>query len=243
MERLQKVIASSGVTSRRKAEELILEGKVKVNGVVVNELGTKVSSKDDVEVSGVSIKKEDKVYYLLNKPRGVVTTTKDEFNRPTVIDLIDDNRRVYPVGRLDYDTTGALILTNDGDLANRLIHPKNEIDKVYVVKVKGIPSPSDLMKLKKGVIIDGFKTSKSRVKLRKTDKKTGTAIVEITIHEGKYHQVKRMFETVNLEVLKLKRERIAFLDLKGLTSGEYRRLTPKEVSKLYNETENYEQKN
>jgi len=240
MERLQKVIAASGVTSRRKAEELIVDGKVKVNGVVVTELGTKVSSKDEIEVNGISIKKEDKVYYLLNKPRGVVTTTKDELNRQTVIDLIAEDRRIYPVGRLDYDTTGALILTNDGDFANKLIHPRNEIDKVYVAKLKGVPSPSDLMKLKKGVIIDGVKTSRSRVKLRKTDKKAGTSIVELTIHEGKYHQVKRMFEAVGLEVLKLKRERIAFLDLKGLNSGEYRRLTPKEVSKLYNETQNCE---
>lgn len=240
MERLQKVIAASGVTSRRKAEELIVAGKVKVNGVVVTELGTKVSGKDEIEVNGISIKKEDKVFYLLNKPRGVVTTTKDEFNRQTVIDLIDDDRRIYPVGRLDYDTTGALILTNDGDFANRLIHPRNEIDKVYVAKIKGVPTPSDLMKLKKGIVIDGVKTSRSRVKLRKIDKKSGTSIVELTIHEGKYHQVKRMFEAVGLEVLKLKRERIAFLDLKGLNSGEYRRLTPKEVSKLYNETQNCE---
>ncbi len=233
MERLQKVIAESGYTSRRKAEELIKDGKVKVNGIIIKELGTKVSSSDEIIVNDQILTIEEKVYYLLNKPREVVTTTSDEYNRKTVIDLIDTDKRIYPVGRLDYDTTGLLILTNDGELANRLMHPSNEIDKVYIAKIEGILTPKEMMELKNGVVIDGVKTSKSRVKVRKVDKSNNTSIVEITIHEGKNHQVKRMFEAVGKEVIKLKRERIAFLDLTGLNSGEYRKLNHKEVSKLY----------
>ena len=233
MERLQKVIASCGVASRRKAEELILAKKVRVNGEVVSELGIKVSEKDIVEVNGQRLNREEKVYYLLNKPRGVITSTSDDLGRKTVISLIGDDKRIYPVGRLDYDTTGALILTNDGEFANMMMHPSNNIDKVYVAKIKGILLPSEIMQLKNGVMIDGFKTSKAKVKVKRIDKDTNTSIVEITIHEGKNHQVKKMFEAVGKEVVKLKRERIAFLDLTGLASGEYRKLSHKEVSKLY----------
>ena len=233
MERLQKVIAASGVTSRRKAEELITQGKVMVDGVVIDELGYKVNGNEEIIVDGIKINKEDKVYYLLNKPRGVVTTTSDDKGRKTVLDLIDDNRRIYPVGRLDYDTTGALILTNDGEFANNLMHPKNEIDKVYIAKISGFLTPSDVMSLKKGVVIDGVKTSRAKVRVRKTDKETRTSIVELTIHEGRNHQVKNMFKAIGYEVLKLKRERIAFLDVKNLASGEYRVLNSKEVKQLY----------
>ena len=233
MERLQKVIAQSGVASRRKAEELILAKKVMVNGVVVSELGVKVSEKDEVVVNGVKINREEKVYYLLNKPRGVITSTSDEKGRNTVVSLINEDKRIYPVGRLDYDTTGALILTNDGEFANMMMHPSNKIDKVYVAKIKGVLLPSEIMALKNGVLLDGVKTAKSKVKVKKIDKENNTSIVELTIHEGKNHQVKRMFEAVDKEVLKLKRERIAFLDLRGLNSGEYRKLSHKEVSKLY----------
>ena len=233
MERLQKVIAQSGVASRRKAEELILAKKVKVNGDIVSELGVKVSEKDIIEVNGTRLNREEKVYYLLNKPRGVITSTSDDKGRATVISLINEEKRIYPVGRLDYDTTGALILTNDGEFANMMMHPSNNIDKVYVAKIKGILSPSEQMQLKNGVVIDGFKTSKAKVKVKKMDKANNTSIVELTIHEGKNHQVKKMFESVGKEVLKLKRERIAFLDLRGLTSGQYRKLSHKEVSQLY----------
>lgn len=233
MERLQKIIAASGIASRRKAEELIANGKVMVDGVVVTEMGYKVSDGAEVIVNGTKLEKEDKVYYLLNKPRGVVTTTSDDKGRKTVIDLIDDNRRIYPVGRLDYDTTGALILTNDGEFANNLMHPKNEIDKVYIAKINGFLTPSDLMTLKNGVVIDGKKTSKAKVKVRKIDKETRTSIVELVIHEGRNHQVKNMFSVLGYEVLKLKRERIAFLDITNLNSGEYRLLNPKEVKQLY----------
>jgi 23S rRNA pseudouridine2605 synthase len=231
--RLQKYLADCGVASRRKAEELILAKKVMVNGEVVSELGVKVSDKDEVIVNGVKINREEKVYYLLNKPRGVITSTSDERGRSTVISLISEDKRIYPVGRLDYDTTGALILTNDGDFANMMMHPSNNIDKVYIAKIKGVLLPSEIMMLKNGVVLDGVKTSKAKVKVKKIDKDTNTSIVEITIHEGKNHQVKRMFEAVDKEVLKLKRERIAFLDLRGLNSGEYRKLSHKEVSKLY----------
>ncbi len=233
MERLQKVIANSGLTSRRKAEELILQGKVKVNDIVIKELGFKVNEKDEIKVDNILLEKEQKVYYLLNKPRGVVSTTDDEKNRKTVVSLINTAHRIYPVGRLDYDTTGLILLTNDGEFANFMMHPKNKIDKVYVAKIKGKLSPVSLMKLKSGVIIDDFKTSRSKVKVKNYDYKTNTSIVEIIIHEGKNHQVKKMFEAVGHEVLKLKRERVAFLTLDGLASGEYRNLTIKEVKQLY----------
>ena len=233
MERLQKVIASSGITSRRKAEELIIAGKVKVNGEVVTELGTKVTDKDRIEVDNVLIAKEVKEYYLLNKPRGVVTTTSDDKGRKTVVDLIPTNARIYPVGRLDYDTTGVLLLTNDGDFANILMHPASEVEKVYMAKLKGIIKGEHINALKDGIKLDDQIVKPSRVKLKKVDTKTNTCMVQITIHEGKNHQVKRMFEAVGFEVLKLKREREAFFDLKDLQSGEFRKLTPKEVAKVY----------
>ena len=236
MERLQKVISNSGYTSRRKAEELILQGLVKVNGKTIYELGVKVDSNDLIEVDGYIIKNENKVYYLLNKPRGIITSTSDDKGRKTVVDLIDTNVRIYPVGRLDYDTTGAIILTNDGELANLIMHPKSKIDKVYIAKINGLIGKSQLQKLEKGVFIDGKKTSKSRARIKSYDKKTDTSIVELTIHEGRNHQVKKMFEALGYQVLKLKKERISFLDINNLKSGEYRILNPKEVKKLYNET-------
>ena len=235
MERLQKVIAQAGIASRRKAEELIIEGKVKVNGEVVTELGTKVSEKDEVLVNNRPIAKETKEYYLLNKPRGVVTTTSDDKNRKTVVDLIDTKMRIYPIGRLDYDTTGILLLTNDGEFANAIMHPRNKIDKRYIAKVNGLIGKEQIMKLQKGILVDGKVTEKAQAKIKKYDKKTNTSIVELIIHEGRNHQVKKMFEAIGYTVLKLKREQISFLDLSGLKSGEYRMLNPKEVKKLYNE--------
>lgn len=236
MERLQKVISNSGYTSRRKAEELILKGLVKVNGNTVYELGVKVSPSDLIEIDGYILKNENKVYYLLNKPRGIITSTSDDKGRKTVVDLINTNVRIYPVGRLDYDTTGALILTNDGELANLIMHPKSQIDKVYIAKVKGLIGKVQILKLQNGVIVDGVKTSKSKARILSYDKKTDTSIVELTIHEGRNHQVKKMFNAIGYDVLKLKRERIAFLSIKDMKSGDYRLLNPKEVKKLYNET-------
>ena len=174
------------------------------------------------------------IKFIIYKPRFVVTTAKDELGRKTVVDLIDEDKRIYPVGRLDYDTTGVLLLTNDGELTNKLIHPKNNIEKVYLAKLKGVIKGEDINKLKSGVIIDERKTKPSRVKLKKYDKKTNTSMVEIIIHEGRNHQVKKMFEAVGYEVLKLTRTRFAFLDCKSLKSGEYRKLTFKEVKRLYN---------
>lgn len=238
MERLQKIIANSGYCSRRKAEKLILDGKVKVNGTTVKEMGFKAEYNDIVEVEGNLINKnEDKVYYLLNKPRGIITSVNDDKNRKTVVDLIDTDKRIYPVGRLDYDTTGLIILTNDGELTNLLIHPRNNIDKLYIAKIKGIPTKEELQKLQRGVFIDNKKTSPAKAKIKKIDKKNNCSVVQLIIHEGKNHQVKKMLQAIGYEVLKLKREKVSFLDLSGLRSGEYRELTLKEVKKLYNETQ------
>ncbi len=233
MERLQKVIASSGVCSRRKAEELIINGKVKVNGKTVTLLGTKVDNKDEIIVDGKLLVKEEKEYYLLNKPRGIITSTSDDKGRTTVVDLIDTTSRIYPVGRLDYDTTGALLLTNDGEFANILTHPKNNIDKVYLAKLNGIIKGEQINTLKKGIMLDNVLVKPSRVKLKKVDSTKNTSMVEITIHEGKNHEVKRLFESVGFLVDKLTRERIGIFNLEGLKSGEYRKLTLKEVQIVY----------
>lgn len=233
MERLQKVIAEAGIASRRKAEELIVNGKVKVNGKVITELGTKVDSKDEIEVNDKLISKEEKEYYLLNKPRGVITSTSDDKGRTTVVDLISTTARIYPVGRLDYDTTGALLLTNDGEFANILTHPKNNIDKVYLAKLNGIIKGEQINKLKDGVMLDNVLVKPSRVKLKKVDPTKNTSMVEITVHEGKNHEVKRLFESVGFLVDKLTRERIGIFNLEGLKSGEYRKLTLKEIQIVY----------
>jgi 23S rRNA pseudouridine2605 synthase len=234
MERLQKVIANLGYCSRRRAEQLILEGKVKVDGKIVSELGTKIKGNERIEVENTILdNNKNYEYYLLNKPREVVSTTKDEYNRKTVIDLIDTKTRIYPVGRLDYDTTGLILLTNDGVLANKLMHPSSNIEKTYIAKVDGIVSGYAIKKLRNGIVIDGKKTSKAHVKLKSVDKKTEKSIVELTIHEGKNHQVKKMFESVGYKVIKLRRERYAIFNIKELKTGEYRKLTNKEIAIFY----------
>lgn len=233
MERLQKIIAESGYTSRRKAEELITKGKVMVNGKIVTELGTKANYGDDILIEGKKIEKEEKEYFLFNKPRGVITSTSDDKGRKVVTDFFESNKRLYPVGRLDYDTTGLLIVTNDGELANLLMHPSNDIEKVYIAKVKGIIKGEDIRSLKEGVVIDNTKCIPKKVKLRKTDKKTNTSIVEIIISDGKNHEVKKLLENIGFEVEKLKREKIAFLTLGNLNSGEYRKLNIKEIKQLF----------
>lgn len=232
MERLQKIIANSGYTSRRKAEELIRNGKVKVNGNVVLELGTKVSDTDIIQVEGnVLEKNEKKVYYLLNKPRGVISSVVDDKNRKTVVSFINTELRIYPIGRLDYDTTGLLLLTNDGCLANKLMHPKNEVEKKYIAKIEGVLSPSEFYGLKKGILIEGRKVIPTHLKVRKQTE--DSQIVEIGIVEGRNHIVKKIFESLGHKVSKLKRESYAFLTLGNLKSGEYRELSLKEVKKLY----------
>ncbi|MBM7584401.1 23S rRNA pseudouridine2605 synthase [Bacillus pakistanensis] len=233
MERLQKVIAHAGVASRRKAEELILEGKVKVNGQTTKELGTKVGGSDRIEVNGVQIERENKVYYLLYKPRGVISAASDDKNRKVVTDFFHEiNERIYPVGRLDYETSGILLLTNDGDFANMLMHPRYEIDKTYVARLKGIPPKAKLRELERGIQLEDGKTAPAKIKALSIDKKQNKSIIEITIHEGRNRQVRRMFEAIGFPVQKLKRERFAFLTLQGLNAGEARELTPHEVKQL-----------
>lgn len=233
MERLQKVIAQAGIASRRKAEQLILDGLVKVNGKVVTELGTKVSPMDKVEVNGIPVEREEPVYYLFYKPRGVISSVKDDKGRKVVTDFLHEtDKRVYPVGRLDYDTSGILLLTNDGDFAHLMMHPKSEIEKVYIAKVKGIPARENLKKLAKGIELEDGLTAPAKVKVLSIDKKKKTAIIEITIHEGRNRQVRRMFEKIGHPVMKLKREKYGFLTLNGLNAGEMRELTPHEVKQL-----------
>lgn len=233
MERLQKVIAHAGIASRRKAEQLIVEGKVKVNGKVVTELGVKVSPQDRIEVDGIPLEREEPVYYLLYKPRGVICSVKDEKGRKVVTDFFKHvNKRIYPIGRLDYDTSGLLLLTNDGEFANLLMHPRYEIEKVYIAKVKGIPAREKIKQLEKGVMLEDGITAPAKAKVLSIDKRKQTAIVELHIHEGRNRQVRRMFEAIGHPVLKLKRERYAFLDLKGMNPGDYRELSPHEVKQL-----------
>ncbi|NRG44237.1 rRNA pseudouridine synthase [Bacillus sp. CRN 9] len=233
MERLQKVIAHAGIASRRKAEELIAEGRVKVNGKIVKEQGVKVSPSDKVEVDGIPVEREQPVYFLLYKPRGVLSAVSDDKGRQVVTDYFSDvEQRVYPVGRLDYDTSGLLILTNDGEFANLLMHPRNEVEKVYVAKVKGIPTKESLRTLQRGVKLEDGKTAPARAKVISADKKKQTAIIELVIHEGRNRQVRRMMEAIGHSVLKLKRERYGFLTLKGLSAGEGRELSAHEVKQL-----------
>jgi 23S rRNA pseudouridine2605 synthase len=236
MERLQKVIAASGVASRRKAEELILAKKVMVNGQVVSDLGVKVSDKDIILVNGEKISKEEKVYYALNKPSGYVTTVSDEFDRKTVLDLFlpeDLEKRIFPIGRLDYDTQGILLLTNDGELANKLISPASHVEKEYLARVEGKVNEAALAKLKRGVVIDGYKTLPADVYVREYNKATNSSLVDITIVEGKNHQVKKMCEAVGFPVKRLTRIRFGCISTEGLGKGNYRKLKIHEVKKLY----------
>ncbi len=233
MERLQKVIANAGITSRRKAEDFILQGRVKVNGQVVRKLGTKVKEKDVVEVDDVPIEKEEPVYYLFYKPRGVISAVADDRGREVVTDYFEEvEARIFPVGRLDYDTSGILLVTNDGEFAHLMMHPKSKIKKTYIAKVVGKPSKEALEALRRGIVIDGRKTAPAKVKLKSVRRKTNRSIVELTIHEGRYHQVRKMFETIGHPVEKLKREKYGFLTLDGLAPGEKRPLKPVEVKKL-----------
>lgn len=234
MERLQKVIANSGYTSRRNAEKLILDGRVSVNGTIITELGTKVSATDQIMVDGTLISSDTKkVYYLLNKPREVISSASDEKGRRTVVDLIDTTERIYPIGRLDYDTTGLIILTNDGDLTNHLSHPKNNVKKTYLAKIEGILSKEDIIALKKGVVIDGRRVNTSNFKVKHKDIEKNTSLVEITIVEGRNHIVRNIFSELKHDVIKLTRTNYAFLSADNLKSGEYRELTLKEVKKLF----------
>ena len=239
LERLQKRIANSGYTSRRKAETLIADGKVKVNGEVVTELGTKVKPSDTVEVEGIKIEQEDKMYILFYKPTQVITSVSDDRGRTVVTDYFDDlETRIYPVGRLDYDTSGLLLLTNDGEFTNLMTHPRYHIQKKYVAKLKGYLMREEVKALEHGIELeDGF-TQPAQVKVKKQDKEKNTTLVEITISEGRNRQVRRMFEHFGHKVDKLTRIEFGNLNLKGLNAGEGRVLSPHEVKVLRHMAEN-----
>lgn len=232
MTRLNKYLADCGVGSRRECDNLIRDGRVKINDRVAT-LGSFVSDGDKISVDGKRVANKPKnCYVLLNKPKGCVTTVKDDRGRKTVMDFVDVKARLFPVGRLDYDTEGLLILTNDGDLANRLTHPSSEIGKTYVARISGELSEVERSKLEKGVLVDGVMTAKARVKILEKD--VHHTRCEITIHEGRNHQVKKMFEAVGKEVEFLKRIAIGDLRLGGLKRGEYRFLKDEEVDYLKN---------
>ena len=232
--RLQKYLAECGVASRRKCEQYILDGKVKVNGNIVTELGTKVNKNDIVEFQKKKVKIQDeKIYILLNKPIGYVTTVKDQFKRDTVLDLVKINKRIVPVGRLDMYTSGALILTNDGDFVNVLTHPKHEIKKTYNVTVAGKVIAEEVELLKKGVEIDNeYITKPAKVKILKIDEEKNISRIQITIHEGKNRQVRKMCEAIGKKVIALHRSKIGNIDVKNLKLGTWRYLTQKEISDL-----------
>lgn len=235
--RLQKYIANSGYCSRRKAEELILNGKVYVNGIIVTELGTKVDSdKDEVIINNKRLKLiKGYSYILLNKPVGYVTTAKDQFDRPTVLDLVGGaGNGLLPVGRLDMYTSGALILTNDGDFIYKVTHPKHEIEKTYNATVRGIITDEDVEKLKKGVEIGDYISGKAKVRILKIDKEKNISRVEITIHEGKNREVRKMCEAVGKKVIALHRSKIGQIEVKSLKIGEWRYLSDKEIDTLKN---------
>ena len=232
--RLQKFLANSGICSRRKAEEYILAGKVKVNGKIITELGTKVNpAKDEVTFEGKVVKNvEDKIYILLNKPIGYVTTAKDQFNRETVLDLINIKEKVVPVGRLDMYTSGALILSNDGEFIYKVTHPKYEIEKAYNVTLKGNVTEEEIKALEKGVKIEDYVSGKAKVKILKIDEEKDVSRIEIIIHEGKNREVRKMCNAIGKKVLALHRSRIGNLNVKDLKIGEWKYLNNKQIESL-----------
>lgn len=231
-ERLQKYMAKCGVASRRKCEEIILQGRVKVNNEIINELGYKVDiNNDKITVDNKKIElEENKVYIALNKPEGYVSTVKDEKGRETIIDLIKVKERIYPIGRLDYDTSGLILLTNDGDIYNKIIHPREEKNKIYIADIKGIPSKEDIEKFQKGINIDGYITAPASMEILRSNREC--AEVKIIIHEGRNRQIRKMCEAINHPVLRLKRVQIGSIELNNLPKGEWRFLTEEEINYL-----------
>ena len=229
--RLQKYLADAEIASRRKAEQLILEGKIKVNGEIITQLGTKITpKKDKVEYKGKEVvQDEELVYILLNKPIGYVTTVKEQFGRPSVLELVKTSKRLVPAGRLDMYTSGALILTNDGDFVYKVTHPKHEIDKTYNATIKGIITKQEVENLEKGVKIEDYVTKTAKVKILKTDKEKNQSRVQITIHEGKNRQVRKMCEAVGHKVIALHRSKIGKIEVKDLKIGKWRYLSKKEA--------------
>ncbi len=234
LERLQKVLAKAGVASRRRAEELIRQGKVRVDGKVVTEMGTKVDPEtQNIECKGVAlVSREEKVYILLHKPTGYLSTVDDPQGRPIVTDLLKNiKERVYPVGRLDLNTEGALLLTNDGELSQKILHPSHEVNKTYVAKVKGVPGKKKLHALSKGIELEGRKTWPASIKVLKTEAQS--TVIQIIIHEGRKRQVRKMFEAIGHPVLALKRTAYGQLELGGLGPGKYRFLTPRDIKFIF----------
>lgn len=231
--RLQKYLADCGIASRRKSEEYILQNKISVNDRIVNTLGTKINpNKDIVKFAGKIVKQKNKyIYILINKPVNYITSAKDEKNRPIVLDLITDvEERIYPVGRLDSDTSGLLLLTNDGDLTYKLTHPKSETPKTYIAKIKGIPNSKDMEKFKKGLKIENYTTAPAKIELVQVKDKN--SIVKITITEGRNRQIRKMCDMIGHAVITLKRISIDKLELGDLSEGTYRHLTKKEINSL-----------
>lgn len=235
MERLQKVIAAAGVASRRKAEQLILDGRVEVNDKIVTELGVKVSAKDQIRVDGKMLLQEEKCYYLLNKPKGYVSAVSDDKDRRVVTELLTDvKERIYPVGRLDYNTSGLLLLTNDGEFAQLMMHPKFKMPKTYIALINGFLSREQIRELKAGIVLeDGYKTGRTEIKVLQFDKAHDTSKVQITIYEGRNHQVRKMFAAIDKTVKSLNRTSFGTLKLDHIPKGHYRELTKQEVKRLY----------
>lgn len=230
-ERIQKYLARCGVASRRKAEELVLSGKVKVNGSVIKEIILIDPEKDTVEVEGKKVKPEERrVYIMLNKPTGVITSAKDQFGRRTVLDLVNVKERIFPVGRLDYDTSGLIILTNDGEVANKLMHPSKEVSKVYVAEVLGVPTKEEMDKFKRGLKIEDYVTAPADIKILKNLGRT--SVIEVIIHEGRNRQVRKMCDAIGHKVIKLKRIKIGEIELGNLKEGEWRYLNQNEIEYL-----------
>ncbi|GAA0108883.1 pseudouridine synthase [Clostridium tertium] len=235
-ERLQKYMARCGVASRRKCEEIILSNKVKINDNIVNELGVKIDpSKDKVFYNGKRIlPEENKLYIMLNKPEGYITSVKDEKGRKTILDLVKVNERIYPIGRLDYDSSGLILLTNDGDIYNKIIHPRVEVEKKYIALCKGVFSDEEIKKFENGIDIGGYITANAKIKLidKEKDKKTNAvnSLVEIIIHEGKNRQIRKMCSALGHEVITLKRVAVGDIKLGYLKRGEWRNLTEDELN-------------
>ena len=233
MERLQKILAKAGIASRRKAEDLILAGRVSVDDEIITTLGFVVKKGSVVKFDGKKVEGENKVYYLLHKPRKYICSLKDEHNRKTVVELIDSKERIFPVGRLDYDTSGVLLLTNDGDFMNEMIHPSYHLPKTYEVTIDGVLSTPEIKLLESGITLDdGTVTLPAKLWVTKKDLVKKTTEFELIIKEGKNRQIKRMMEALNYNVTRLHRSKLAFIECKDLKAGEYRRLKPFEVKQL-----------
>lgn len=233
--RINKYIASCGIASRRKAEEIILQERVKVNGNIVKDLSFKIDEENDlVEIDNEKINmKKENIYIVLNKPEGYITTVKDQFDRPSVVDLLTDiKERIYPIGRLDYETSGLLILTNDGDLTYKLTHPKHEVSKVYIARVKGIPTYEEITNFENGLYIEDYKTSPAKIKILEKNEEKNYSICQIQIHEGRNRQVRKMCKAINHPVQRLKRVAMGKITLKGTEVGKYRHLTNEEIKYL-----------